>query len=40
MKKESIIIIVKFILKYIVPVILAWMEGDSHAAQEYISALL
>lgn len=40
MKKENLMVVVKFILKYLVPVILAWLEGDSHAAQELVESVL
>ena len=39
-KKTIIIKVVKLILKYVVPVVLGWIEGDSHALQDLVTSLL
>lgn len=39
MKKKTIKII-KLVLKYLIPVVLGWIEGDSHAVADGISNLL
>lgn len=38
--KKNFLPIVKFVLKYVVPVVLAWLEGDSHAAQDILTSVL
>lgn len=39
MKKKTIKFIM-LVLKYLIPVVLGWIEGDSHAVSDGISNLL
>ena len=39
-KKAIVIKVVKLFIKYVVPVILGWLEGDSHALQDLLTSLL
>lgn len=39
MKKKTFKII-KLVLKYLIPVVLGWIEGDSHAVADGVSSLL
>lgn len=38
--KKYLVRFFKIFAKYVLPVILAWIEGDSHALQEGLSNLL
>lgn len=40
MKKTIIIKFVKIIFKYFVPIVLGYLEGDSHIVQEFVSDLM
>ena len=39
-KKAIVIKVVKLFIKYVVPVVLGWLEGDSHALQDLLISLL
>lgn len=39
MKKKTLNLI-KLILKYLLPAVLGWVEGDSHAVSDAITGLL
>lgn len=36
---EIAVSVVKFVLKYIVPVVLGYLEGDSHAIQDALAQI-
>ena len=38
-KKTLVIKFIKLFVKYVVPVILGWLEGDSHALQDLLISL-
>lgn len=40
MKKTFIIKLVKIVLKYFVPIVLGYLEGDSHIFQEFVSDMM
>lgn len=39
MNKKSFVIVVRFVIKYILPALLAYIEGDTHAAQDMFLTL-
>lgn len=39
MKKTKVIKILSFIAKYFIPIIIGWLEGDSHSLQTFVSVL-
>lgn len=39
MKKSKIIKILSVVAKYVIPVIIGWLEGDSHTLQTFVSVL-
>lgn len=39
-KKEVFLVIVKFIVKYVVPAFLGYLEGDSHAVQDALLCMI
>lgn len=40
MEKSNIIKVVKFVLKFVLPIIVAWLEGDTHTLQTFVSVLV
>lgn len=38
--KENFIKVLKFVLRYLLPAFVGWLEGDSHAVADIISSLL
>lgn len=40
MKKDLIIKIAKFVLKYVCPIVLGWLEGDSHLLIDTFSGFI
>ena len=40
MKKKKFIKYLKLFFKYFIPIVLGWLEGDSHAIADAISNLL
>lgn len=39
-KKEIFINVTKLFIKYVLPVLLGWLEGDTHTVQELVTNLL
>lgn len=39
MKKKTIKWI-KFVLKYFIPIVIGWIEGDSHAVSDAVSSFI
>ena len=40
MKKVVVIRVLKLFVKYILPVVLGWLEGDSHTVEQFVTHLL
>ena len=40
MKSSKFFKVLKFVLKYVVPVVLSYIEGDTHAAADVIGSVL
>lgn len=38
--KKVVVAVVRFVVKYVVPLVLGWLEGDSHAIQEVLSNIV
>lgn len=38
--KKNVINVIKLLVKYLLPAVLGWLEGDSHAVADSVSALV
>ena len=39
MKKSNVVKVLRFVVKYLLPAVIGWLEGDSHTVQDFISLL-
>lgn len=40
MKKNLLVLVLKFVVKYVLPLVIGWLEGDSHYLQDFLSGLI
>ncbi len=39
-KKKTVKTVLKFVLKYIIPILTGWLEGDSHVLSDALKSLV
>ena len=37
--KSKIVLVLKFFARYVIPVVLGWLEGDSHVLSDTLTSL-